>query len=264
MEFYFTIFRHKDNSEVIINDDLDKTVCDELQLEYNHINDLGNIDYGHFYFFECKENPEIFGGQTSISWVGFINSIVFYSQIRTGRVAEYDLRAALGWCMDHSVEFPRSAKVLLSRFIDFIKRNDYYLKVRGHGIDSVYKTGWINQYDKSRIIEDETALFLIDNAGCLKKVYPYPHVCNIEHVRYAYVTQDEITIKKLRIPLEVNAIDRDFADFRMEVKGVRYLEIPEKLVIDEIMRVKGAYNKDFVYDYLRSTWRINIDKINFI
>ena len=252
MEKYFSIHRNFDDEEINIDDDLDREICDELNLEYNHTNEIGIIDYGHFYFSEGRNDPGIFGGQISISWLGFLNSVILYSNIRTGKVTKYDLEASLAWCMNHSVEFPKSSAILMYRLMAFFIRNKYYLKVLGHSSKRFYKTGYVNPYDKSRIIENETGFFHIDNAGTLKNYYPV--INNVIHLNCNHDPINGKILNYVQIPAEVNNIGIQFNN--SNISKIYHLCIHIDLVISEIKKHEEqcmSTNKEAI---------INDDRIN--
>ncbi len=256
----FSIYKESDNSEILINDALDKEICDALNLEYNHVNEIGDLEYGHYYFVECKKDPTIFGGQSSISWVAFLNSIVDYSYIKSGKATEYDLKSALAWCMDHSVEFPWSSKLLLEHFLKFIKSKNYYIKVCGHSSKQFYMSGYVNSYDKSRIIENRTGLFLLDDNGCLKNLYPHIGIFNIIRVNNLTLSNKEIMIDVLDIPSQINAIDINcMLKLGLNIVGIRNLIISRRTVIVEIQKHKDYY-EDICSEKLFNTLSFSIDK----
>lgn len=240
MEKYFSIYRDIDDVEIKI-DDLDKEICDNLNLEYNHTNEIGIIDYGLFYFPEGKEDHDIFGGQLSISWVGFLNTVILHSNIRSGKVTKYELEASLAWCMNHSVDFPKSSAILMSQLTDFFIRKNYYLRVRGSSGKRFYKSGYVNPYYKSRIIENETGFFHIDDKGYLNNYYPIKN--NIIQEPGNNLTNG-IILNHLDIPVEVNDIGI-IAGCNISV--INRLTIPLNVIINEIVKGKecftATYNK---------------------
>lgn len=262
MDIYFSIYRQCDNSCVEINDALDRAICDALDLEYHHVNETGDVDFGHFYFPECMEDSTVFGGQISISWVGFLNSLVIYSRIGIiDKASEYDLESALAWCIDYSVEFPKSSTLLLSRLLDFINRKKYYINIHGHYHKRIYGNGHVNPYDKSRIIENETGLFLVDDAVRLKCFYPFEY--NLKRNPNTSDKSGETIIDTIIIPSEVNEIDIEFVGLGLVIHEVRNLRISRELVIDEMMKKEGSNDLLLAKDFLSRLWRITIHTLDF-
>lgn len=124
----FSIRKITDNSIVNI-DELDKMVCNELNLE------LKDKDYGHFIFTESEE--ELGSFQKSISWVGLIHTIVYYSNIGYGKSSIYDLEAAMAWIKEYAINFPCSTLQFTSKLVLLLKQKGLYVFVNYHRDEGV-------------------------------------------------------------------------------------------------------------------------------
>jgi len=116
----FCIRRASDNSSVNI-DEVDRMICEKFHLKFT------DKDYGHFYFTETEEELGAF--QESISWVGLIHTIVFYSNINYGKSSSYDIEAGMTWIREYAIDFPHSVVVFTSELVEFLKKEGMYIFV---------------------------------------------------------------------------------------------------------------------------------------
>lgn len=116
----FSIRRASDNSSVNI-DKVDMMICEKFHFKFK------DKDYGHFYFTETEEELGAF--QKSISWVGLVHTIVFYSNINYGKSSSYDIEAAMTWIKEYAIDFPHSAVVFTSELVEFLRQEVMYIFV---------------------------------------------------------------------------------------------------------------------------------------
>lgn len=171
----FTIKNRIGGTKVNIDDEFDKMLCSELKLEYNHLNPSGEKDYGHFYFPDKEEvlKEKGWAAQKSISWVGILDTVIYYSKIKSGPVTRYEIESACAWCMKYSITFPASVRVFISRFMDFIDEKGYIIEVDGHDVEPFEKEAYVNLYSKNVIRFEDNKYVEYDDEGKPIKSYNY-------------------------------------------------------------------------------------------
>lgn len=109
-------FKRNSDCQTIKLDDLDKMVCEEFNLEYGNINNLGDIDYGHFILDKDLYHQEY------ISWWGLIATILFYGNVNSGDIS---MRDVLGvyvfdvWKV--YLDWPDESVTLVSKLLKFLQ-----------------------------------------------------------------------------------------------------------------------------------------------
>lgn len=166
----FDIRLCKTNKSVDFNE-LDKLICERFELCFGNKNHFGEEDYGHFLFHEGEMH------QKSISWVGLIHTIVYYSDIDYGERRKSELLGALAYTIMHCIHFPMRMIEVLSRLLDYIYDDlqmVVYVTVRPDKYDPIYL--YKNIYTHKKILKNETGLFECDDNGKLLEYYPSPSV----------------------------------------------------------------------------------------
>ena len=208
----FCIREKESNQDVDINM-LDEMICKEFGLtNLNPIDD----DYGYYVFPESKET-EWDNGQDSVSWVGLLHCIAYYSSIRPGRRTKNEIMGALYEMLTLAITFPHSTITFTSQLLDYIDQKGMcmffeYTADRKSlpANDKLY----INGRKHSMYIISESGVFMCDKYGMLKKFYPCIHnILNEQKIREVYTfgkSYYKPCVHSLIIPEGVTSLEHEF------------------------------------------------------
>ena len=214
---------------------LDTLVCDRFGLK--NLNPFGEDDYGHFPFEEGEMH------QRSISWVGFIHSIIYYSDIDYGKRRKSEMLGALAYVMEHCVKFPIRMIRVLSQLLDFLY-DEQHLYIYVTVVPDEYDPDYLykNVYAHKQILKNETGLFECDEDGKLLSYYPSINVLMEKtEVRERYTYRDSYyrpCIHSMIVPEGVTSFCREF--FRGGM-------IEGDLVLPQTLKVIGTEIDDCVF-----------------
>lgn len=203
MAFRHFDIRHISNHTCVDENEIDKLICNKFNFTSSE------EDYGHFFFTE-NEAEEFH--QKSISWVGLLDWIIYYSFIGYGKRSKYEIEAALAWTRQY-VGMPYSTVQFLSDLLDFLKEKGYYVFVYGLSADKE-DDYFQNSYRGNRIFENESGLFLCNNNGGLLAFFPaIDNLLDESVLKQSYTFQDAYykpCVHSMIIPEGVFSIEMDF------------------------------------------------------
>lgn len=168
----FSIRLKADENHNVDSNAIDKMICDKFGLTFKE------KDYGHFIIPE-EDNFH----QESISWVGLLHCVIYYSDIEYGRKSIYEILGAMISVMKHAVHFPQSTLTFLHNLLDYLYSEGYYVFVHYHE-RSTYKDFFRNGYNEHHIYQNKTGLFECNINGELVKFYPsIGNICDMSIIR---------------------------------------------------------------------------------
>lgn len=207
----FCIREKESNHEVDISV-LDEMICKEFGLA--NLNPIAD-DYGYFVFSESKNKD--FKGQKSVSWVGLLHGIAYYSSIRHGRRSKTEIIGALYEMLTFAITFPHSTITFTSKLLDYLDQKGLcvffeYTAARKTipADDNIY----INRSNRLMCISSESGLFVCDEYGRLNGFYPSTHnILNEQKVREVYTFGKSYyrpCVHSLIIPEGVTSLEHEF------------------------------------------------------
>ncbi len=199
-------------------EELDKKICDFFALKYSA------NDYGHFLFSEGEMH------QSSISWVGFIHTIVYYSDIDYGVRRKSEVLGALAFVIEYAVKFPFRMMHILSQLLDLLYDElnmCIYVTVYPDEYDQLTLK---NNYTHELLLKNETGAFLCDEGGKLLSYYPSIKALMDKTIVKEYYSYGASFYKPciyvMKVPEGVTGFSRDFFRGGM-INGE--LELPNSL-----------------------------------
>lgn len=220
----FSIRKISDNSRVNL-DEVDKLVCEKFNLV------IKPNDYGHLFF---KDTEKFNGNQKSISWVGFIHVIIYYSKIEYGYRDIYEILGALHEISNGSqctyIKFPPTAINFLANLLFFLKHQGLYVYVE---YDDSGKENQLENLQHNKILyQNESGWFVLTKKGALLNFYPdYHNLLSIQEINDIYDPymgrRYNLYLKNLIIP---DGVIRLPDVFMSEVLIRDFVKIPTSIV----------------------------------
>jgi len=231
MNFSTFEIRNQSTKECVNYEELDKLICEKFDLKFS------NEDYGHFPFLEGEMHQE------SISWVGLIHEIVYWSDIDYGIRRKSEVLGALVYVIKHAIRFPMRMIDVLSQLLDFIydeQKMYIYVSIHPDEYDPSYL--YKNIYAHKMILKNETGLFECNADDKLLSYYPSINVLMEKtEVREHYTYRDSYyrpCVHSMIVPEGVTSFCRDF--FRGGM-------IEGDLVLPQTLKMIGTEIDDCVF-----------------
>jgi len=199
----FDIRRVSDNSIADINE-VDKRVCEHFNLDFNE------NDYGHFFFTLEEDEKEKFSHfQKSISWVGLLHVIIYYTEVDFGKKSLYEMLGALIFLSKNYIHFPKCTEDFTSSLLLFLQEEGLYVHVNFNdsGKDCV------NLYNGHTMWKNVTGIFESDEHGVLLEFHPSMGNLSTDQNIYRNVLP---CINKMVIPEGIKSISSGFF-FRSQI-----------------------------------------------
>ncbi len=153
-------------------DEVDRMVCEKFGLEAKE------HDFGHYHVPEAKDPNERWN-QESISWVGLLHCIVFYSNIGHGYRNTYEILGALEGLRQGIgsqiiiPKFPLSIISFVAKLLDFLQDHGLYIYVNYNDSftdNNVYED--LTHTFRRKFYKTCSGYFECDEDGTLLRFYP--------------------------------------------------------------------------------------------
>ena len=211
MSIGFCIREKESNHDANINV-LDEMICKEFDL--TNLNPVAD-DYGYFVFPESQN--EGFEGQESVSWVGLLHCIAYYSSIRYGKRSKNEIMGALHEMLTLAITFPPSTAPFMSRLLDFLDSKGLYVFFEYTTIRKTLSADdkiYINRKYHQMFISNESGVFECNDEGKLLRFYPdSQNLLDEAKVRETYTfgkSYYKPCIHSLIIPEGVTSLEHEF------------------------------------------------------
>lgn len=161
--------KDKESNHTIDFDILDKMVCNKFEL--SNLNPIDD-DYGYYVFPESNEDGWR-SGQDSVSWVGLLHCVAYYTSIRRGQRSKIEIMGALYEMLTLAIDFPPSTIVFLSQLLDFLDQNGMFVFFEySSSRKELPLDGNIFKNKRRMYLRNESGLFECNDQGKLLNFFP--------------------------------------------------------------------------------------------
>lgn len=161
--------KDKESNHTIDFDILDKMVCNKFEL--SNLNPIDD-DYGYYVFPESNEDGWR-SRQNSVSWVGLLHCVAYYTSIRRGQRSKIEIMGALYEMLTLAIDFPPSTIVFLSQLLDFLDQNGMFVFFEySSSRKELPLDGNIFKNKRRMYLRNESGLFECNDQGKLLNFFP--------------------------------------------------------------------------------------------